>query len=115
LESGCLVMLPDWLLKGVPWLGGDSFPQTPRPDAFRHRRDRSKIRIANLTSLTGPAGIWGPSATNSTLLAVSEINRRGGILGREIEIVFHDAGGSIEEVVRTASDLVASDDADVIN
>lgn len=107
-------MPPDWLLKGLPGLGGDSFPQPPRPDAFRQRRDRSKLRIVNFTSLTGPAGIWGPSATNSTLLAVSEINRRGGILGREIEVFFHDAGGNIEDVVRTASDVVASDDADII-
>jgi urea transport system substrate-binding protein len=113
-KAGGLAMPPDWLLKGLPMSGGDSFMQTPRPDAFRQRRDRSKIRIANFTSLTGPAGIWGPSATNSTLLALLEINRRGGILGREIEIVFHDAGGSIEDVVRTASDLVASEDADII-
>jgi ABC-type branched-subunit amino acid transport system substrate-binding protein len=113
-KAGGLAMPPDWLLKGVPRLGDDCFTQTPRPDAFRQRRDHSKIRIANFTSLTGPAGIWGPSATNSTLLAVSEINRRGGILGREIEIVFHDAGGSIEDVVRTASDVIASEDADII-
>ena len=88
--------------------------QTPRPAAFRARRDRKKLRIANFIALSGPAGIWGPSATNSTLLAASEINRRGGILGREIEIVFHDAGGGIDDVVRTASDIVASDDADII-
>ncbi|SDS74200.1 substrate-binding domain-containing protein [Bradyrhizobium canariense] len=113
-KAGGLVMPPDWLLKGLPGSGGESFPQTPQPDAFRQRRDRKKLRIANFASLTGPAGIWGPSATNSTLLAASEINRRGGILGREIEIVFHDTGGSIEDVVRTASDVVASEEADII-
>jgi ABC-type branched-subunit amino acid transport system substrate-binding protein len=64
--------------------------------------------------MSGPAGIWGPASTNSTLLAVSEINQRGGILGREIEVVFHDAGGDIEDVVRTASEVVASSDADII-
>jgi urea transport system substrate-binding protein len=107
-------MPPDWLLRGSSWPGGDTFTLSPRPDSFWQRRDRKKLRIANFTSLTGPAGIWGPSATNSTLLAASEINRRGGILGREIEIVFHDAGGNIEDVVRTASDVVASDGADII-
>jgi urea transport system substrate-binding protein len=107
-------MPPDWLLKGPSRPGGDTLTQTPRPDFSRQRRDRKKLRIANFTSLTGPAGIWGPSATNSTLLAASEINRRGGILGREIEIVFHDAGGCIEDVVRTAADVVASNDADII-
>jgi hypothetical protein len=87
---------------------------TPGSDAFRFRRDRNKLRIANFIALSGPAGIWGPSATNSTLLAASEINRRGGILGREIEVVFHDAGASIEDVVRCATDMVASEDADIV-
>jgi len=114
VKPGGLSMPPDWLLKGLPRSGGPIFTQTPRPDGLRQRRDRSKLRIANFIALTGPAGIWGPASTNSTLLATSEINRRGGILGREIELVFHDAGGSIDDVVRAASDVVASDDADII-
>ena len=109
-----LPMPPEWLLKGRPVSFGASLTPSPGSDAFRFRRDRNKLRIANFIALSGPAGIWGPSATNSTLLAASEINRRGGILGREIEVVFHDAGGSIDDVVRTASDVVASDDADII-
>ena len=110
-----LPMPPEWLLKGLPELDGQgTSAQTPRPDLFRQRRDRKKLRIANFITLSGPAGIWGPAGTNSTLLAASEINRRGGILGREIEIVFHDAGGNIDDVVRTASDIVASEDADVV-
>ena len=114
LNPGGLPMPPDWLLKGLPRSDGTIFTQAPRPDGLRRRRDRGKLRIANFIGLSGPAGIWGPASTNSTLLATSEINRRGGILGREIELVFHDAGGSIEDVVRTASDVVASDDADII-
>src|ERR1700721_1942138 len=107
-------MAADWLLGGGSWSGGDALTLPPRPDPFRRRRDRKKLRIANFIGLSGPAGIWGPASTNSTLLAASEINRRGGILGREIEVVFHDAGGNIDDVVRTASDVVASDDADII-
>lgn len=112
--TGGVSMPPDWLLEAPSWPGRNILMQTPRPDFFRRRRDRKKLRIANFTSLTGPAGIWGPSATNSALLAASEINRRGGILGREIEIVFHDTGGCVEDVVRTAADVVASGDTDII-
>jgi urea transport system substrate-binding protein len=113
-NTGSVPMPADWLLRGPSWSGGDAWTLTPRPDPFRRRRDRKKIRIANFIGLSGPAGIWGPASTNSTLLAASEINQRGGILGREIEVVFHDTGGNIEDVVRTASDVVASDDADII-
>ena len=111
-KFGAPSMPPEWLLKGLPAFIPGTPAQTPR--AFAERRDRKKLRIANFVALSGPAGIWGPSATNSTLLAASEINRRGGILGREIEIVFHDSGGCIEDVVRTASDVVASDGADIV-
>jgi hypothetical protein len=60
------------------------------------------LRIANFVGLSGPSGIWGPASINSTLLGVSEINRRGGILGREIEVAFHDTGGDIDDGTQTA-------------
>jgi urea transport system substrate-binding protein len=113
-NTGNVPMPADWLLRGPSWSGGDALTLTPRSDPFRRRRDRKKLRIANFIGMSGPAGIWGPASTNSTLLAVSEINQRGGILGREIEVVFHDAGGDIEDVVRTATEVVASSDADII-
>ena len=80
----------------------------------RRRSERKPFRVANFVGLSGSAGIWGPASTNSALLAVSEINSRGGILGRELELTFHDAGGRIDGVVRKASDIVANDEADLI-
>jgi ABC-type branched-subunit amino acid transport system substrate-binding protein len=62
------------------------------------RRDRQKLRIAHFTSLSGSAGIWGPPSVNSAILAAGEINRHGGILGREIELVIHDAGQAPEDL-----------------
>jgi urea transport system substrate-binding protein len=59
-------------------------------DNFRGRRDR--LCIALLAPLSGPAGLWGPSCQTSALLAGREINARGGILGRELDLVFVDAG-----------------------
>jgi ABC-type branched-subunit amino acid transport system substrate-binding protein len=109
--AGGFSMPPELLLKG---LARGSDIQPPRPDFFRDRRDRRKLRVANFIGLSGSAGIWGLASTNSTVLAASEINRRGGILGREIELAFHDTGGNIDGVVRTAADIVASGDADIV-
>ena len=105
-------MPPEWLLKGLRGAATDT--SVPMLGSFPARRDRKKLRIANFVGLSGPSGIWGPASINSTLQGVSEINRRGGILGREIEVAFHDTGGDIDEVTRTASDIVASEDADLI-
>ena len=85
-----------------------------RRELFGQRRDRKKLRVVNFLGFSGPAGIWGPAGVNGTLLAVAEINRRGGILGREIEMIFRDAGTRLDDVVRVASDIVAADDADII-
>ena len=59
---------------------------------------QNKLRVGNFLTFSGSPGIWGPASTNSVLMAVSEINKRGGILGREIELSMYDAGGPIEEV-----------------
>jgi ABC-type branched-subunit amino acid transport system substrate-binding protein len=109
---GCAPLPPHWLLRGPSDRDPSALP--PRPGRLRSGRDRAKLRIANFIGLSGSAGIWGPASTNSTLLAVAEINRRGGILGREVELTIHDAGGDIDDIVRAASDIVADDDADIV-
>ncbi len=75
---------------------------------------RNKLRVGNFLTFSGSPGIWGPASTNSVLLAVSEINKRGGILGREIELSIYDAGGPIEEVAQRAAEAIAYDEVDVI-
>ena len=102
---------PAWLFRGA---GGGDDGLHDRVDGFLRRRDASKLRVVNFIGLTGPAGIWGLAGTNSMLLAASEINRRGGILGREIEPVFYDAGGDIDAIAGTAREIVACGEADII-
>ena len=103
---------PTWLFKNPGGQSGSG--AIVRPDLFSRGRDRKKLRVANFIALSGPAGIWGLAGTNSMMLAASEINRRGGILGREIEPVFYDAGGDIDDVTRAAADLVEAGDIDII-
>ena len=80
----------------------------------KRRGARNKLRIGNFLTFSGSPGIWGPSSTNSALLAVAEINRRGGILGRELELSFYDSGGPIDDVVRRAEQAIAFDEVDLI-
>jgi urea transport system substrate-binding protein len=110
-----LPLPPGALLKAFPGSRAPgSLMHADRPELSGQRRDRKKLRVVNFLTLSGSAGIWGPAGINGTLLAVAEINRRGGILGREIEMIFHDAGARLNDVVRTAADIVAADDADII-
>jgi ABC-type branched-subunit amino acid transport system substrate-binding protein len=91
------------------------FELSPVDAHFSRRRGaRNKLRIGNFLTFTGSPGIWGPTSINSALLAVAEINRRGGILGREIELSMYDAGGPLEEVVRRAEQAIAFDEVDLV-
>lgn len=64
------------------------------------------LRVGLLIPLSGPAGIWGPTAHKCATLAVDEINGGGGVLGREIELVASDAGGAPAAVAAAARGLV---------
>jgi ABC-type branched-subunit amino acid transport system substrate-binding protein len=74
-------------------------------------RTRDPLRIALLLPLSGPAGMWGPSCRASALLAQGELNAAGGILGREVELVFQDAGGDPEDVAEAALSLIEDGEA----
>ncbi|MBX3502395.1 MAG: substrate-binding domain-containing protein [Alphaproteobacteria bacterium] len=90
------------------------FPTDPGIGDGLRRRSPAKLRVAHFQALSGPSGIWGIASVNSAALAACEINRRGGIRGREIELSVHDAGGAPEEVALEAARLIDDDDADVI-
>jgi urea transport system substrate-binding protein len=78
----------------------------------RNRSDR--LRIAFLIPLSGPAGLWGPSCQASATLAAQEVNAAGGILGREIELVFADAGADPELVAEDTLELIADNRAEAV-
>jgi len=73
-----------------------------------------KLRIALLAPLSGPAGLWGPSCQTSALLASQEINAAGGIAGREVELVFTDAGRSPQIVTEETLALVTEGGAEAV-
>jgi urea transport system substrate-binding protein len=112
--QGHLNSSPDLLVRGFPTQPG--VPSLSPLDYDRFKRDgaRNKLRVGNFLTFSGSPGIWGPSSTNSALLAIAEINARGGILGRELELTLYDSGGEIEEVTQRARDAVEFDEVDII-
>ncbi|SKA39291.1 amino acid/amide ABC transporter substrate-binding protein, HAAT family (TC 3.A.1.4.-) [Enhydrobacter aerosaccus] len=72
------------------------------------------IRIGLLTPLEGPAGIWGPSAEASAIMAIAEINATGGLLGREVDLVIANAGRTGADAAEAAAVAVDIDGIDAI-
>src|SRR5437870_13034986 len=74
---------PSLLVRNLSKAADDLDQSTIKPGSSWRRGAHSKLRIGNFLTFSGSPGIWGPSSTNSVVLAVDEINQRGGILGRE--------------------------------
>lgn len=60
------------------------------------------LKIGVLIPQSGPAALFGPSSRSCAELAAEEINSRGGIAGRHVELAFGDAGQPPAEVSQLA-------------
>jgi len=56
-----------------------------------HAQSGDPIRLANVAELSGPGATVGTNWKNGIDLAVAEINAKGGILGRKIEVTHADS------------------------
>lgn len=76
--------------------------------------DREVWRVGVLFSRSGLMAITESEHFFGTALAIEEINRAGGILGREIEVIAYDPGSVPEAYRRLADRLLTEDGASVI-
>ena len=67
------------------------------------------IKVGWLSSLTGPLSSAALAENEGVKLAVEEINARGGILGRQIELLTRDTAGDPTKAVNFAQQLAFSD------
>lgn len=72
------------------------------------------IRIGGIYILSGSAATYGEFAQKGIDLAVSEINDSGGILGRDIEMIYEDSQGKASVAIQAARKLVYSEGADAL-
>jgi len=93
-----------------------AWPRTDSLDLARlqSRCPSDRLKIAMLVPLSGPAGLWGPSCQTSARLGCQEINAAGGILGREVELIFADAGGDPDTIAADTMDLLAESGAQAV-
>lgn len=64
------------------------------------------MKVGGLGPLTGPLAIYGVSSTNGSKLAMEEINKNGGILGKQVEYLVLDEKGDSTEAVTAYNRLV---------
>jgi branched-chain amino acid transport system substrate-binding protein len=73
-----------------------------------------RIRIGTILPLTGPDATVGHGMLNSMQLAVDEVNHRGGIKGRRVELVVLDEGVTPPTDKARAADKKLADDPTIV-
>lgn len=72
------------------------------------------IRIGGIYILSGSAATYGEFAQRGISLAVNEINASGGILGRQVEMLYEDSQGRANVAIQAARKLVYSENVDAL-
>jgi branched-chain amino acid transport system substrate-binding protein len=72
------------------------------------------IKIGFPMPLSGPASVYGVPVTKGAEMAVAEINAKGGVLGRKLELLERDSKASADEAVRLARELIIKNNVDFL-
>jgi branched-chain amino acid transport system substrate-binding protein len=88
------------------WLGVALLAAVPGLTAVGEARAQQPIKIAFLSSLSGPFTPWGIQVRDGMKLAIAEINAAGGVDGRPIELVERDDRNNASEGVTAFKYLV---------
>ncbi len=72
------------------------------------------IKIGFPMPLSGPTAVYGVPVLKGAEMAVAEINAKGGVLGRKLEILSRDSKANADEAVRLARELIIKDNVDFL-
>ena len=75
---------------------------------------KEPIKIGWLSSLTGPLSSAAIAENKGVEFAVDEVNKKGGILGRPVELLTRDTAGEPTKAVNFANQLIHSDKVHII-
>ena len=75
---------------------------------------RNKIKIGTITSLTGSNAAFGQAHKNGYAIALDELNSRGGLLGKTVELDYYDDQSRPDQAVQGVSKLVDLDNVPII-
>ena len=72
------------------------------------------IKIGFPIPLSGPTAVYGKPVLAGAEMAVQEINAKGGVLGRKLELLSRDSKANADEAVRLARELIIKDSVDFL-
>ena len=80
------------------------------PAAFAQKT----IKVGMPMPLSGPPALFGDPASKGAMMFVEEINAKGGVLGRKLELLVRDSKADANEAVRVARELILKENVDFL-
>lgn len=72
------------------------------------------IKVGTFLAVTGPASFLGDPELKTLQMYIEDINAKGGVDGKQVELVHYDTGGNAKKAVSFAKRLIKRDKVDVI-
>jgi branched-chain amino acid transport system substrate-binding protein len=72
------------------------------------------IKIGFPMILSGPGALFGEPALKGAQMYVEELNAKGGVIGRKLELIARDTRGNADEAVRVSRELILKDNVDFL-
>ena len=72
------------------------------------------IKIGFPIPLSGPTAVYGEPILKGAQMAVAEINAKGGVLGRKLELLSRDSKANADEAVRLSREMIIKDGVDFL-
>ena len=72
------------------------------------------IKVGMPIPLSGPPALFGEPASKGAQMYVDELNAKGGVLGRKIELVIRDSKADANEAVGVARELILKENVDFL-
>ena len=72
------------------------------------------VKVGFPMILSGPGALFGEPALKGAQMYVEELNAKGGVLGRKIELIQRDTKGNADEAVRVSRELILKDNVDFL-
>jgi branched-chain amino acid transport system substrate-binding protein len=72
------------------------------------------IKVGFPMILSGPGALFGEPAAKGAQMFVEEINGKGGVLGRKLELLPRDTKGNADEAVRVSRELILKENVDFL-
>lgn len=72
------------------------------------------IKVGMPMVLSGPGALFGEPTLKGAQMLVDEVNAKGGVLGRKLELISRDSKGNPDDAVRVAREMILKDNVDFL-